>query len=142
MPKPTRGSKEWLLERIKVDPKTGCWIWQRSVIQTSGYGQTGLKPPTAHRLAYTLWKGEPTLPIVRHSCHVRLCCNPEHLSEGTSYDNWHDSESAHAEKHAKQVGRIAVNRIPVIVKGVRYPSMVAAQRSLGVSYKGLRKMIA
>jgi len=140
--KPTRGNKEWLLERVKVDPETGCWIWQRSLIQTSGYGQTGLTPPTAHRLAYFLWKGEPTLPLIRHSCHNRACCNPEHLSEGTHYDNWHDSEEAHAEHSRQQIGRAASNRKPVVVDGVAYPSMLNAQRALSISWKTLRRRMS
>ena len=72
----------------RVDRASGpdaCWIWQGARV-ASGHGMTDIGP--AHRIAYTIAKGEITEGLViMHLCHNPPCCNPSHLQEGTYSEN-------------------------------------------------------
>ena len=81
-----------LFENKILKAEDGCWLWT-AAIKGNGYGNFGLrgKTKTAHRVAFLLYKGEiPEDKIVRHSCDVRCCVNPEHLLLGTYKDNSQD----------------------------------------------------
>lgn len=77
---------------------SGCWLWTKAVSK-SGYGSTNYLGESwqAHRLAYHLTHGRdlperlPPRVQVRHSCDVKLCCNPAHLSIGSAQDNSNDA---------------------------------------------------
>lgn len=67
-----------------------------------GYGQYkvgSLKDGTrenvgAHRVACELAHGEiPPNMVAMHSCDVKRCCNPKHLSHGTHSENHKDAWS-------------------------------------------------
>ena len=82
------------LEKTAVDER-GCHIWQ-STIHRDGYGKFWFKGanPQAHRVAYTLFKGEiPDGMCVLHKCDVRKCVNPEHLFLGSLLDNIADMDT-------------------------------------------------
>ena len=68
-----------------------CWIWTGYIART-GYGRMRArrKPYAAHRLALWMALGRPLVGMVLHSCDVPLCVNPEHLREGTQFDNMRD----------------------------------------------------
>jgi len=75
----------------KVDPAPSqcCWEWT-ACKSSNGYGQFRLnnRDLNAHRVAYTLAKGEiPKGLVVRHTCDNPVCCNPDHLILGTQADN-------------------------------------------------------
>lgn len=75
----------------KLDPKTGCFNWTRSL--ASGYGKIwfGGSKDMAHRAAYFLGHGAlPPKKIVCHKCNNKLCCNPHHMYAGTQSDNTKD----------------------------------------------------
>jgi len=136
-----KSDKAYILDRIVVNEDTGCWEWQKSLRPQTGYGQVGGYPHTAHRLSYMLWKGELGDLLVRHQCHNKICCNPEHLLEGDSFDNYHDSVEVHREAAAKLRGVPSLNRIAVVVNGVAYASKVEAMKELGVGHRTLAKLI-
>lgn len=79
-------------------PNGDCWPWTGAILKptrtsTGGYGHLTYDGAdlTAHRVAYSLMKGEiPPGLVVMHSCDVRACCNPDHLSVGTMSDNTAD----------------------------------------------------
>ena len=78
----------------KVDPAPSqcCWEWT-ACKSSDGYGCFTLnyRNLRAHRLAYTLSKGEiPEGLVVRHTCDNPVCCNPDHLILGTHTDNMAD----------------------------------------------------
>jgi|SRR6478736_2190505 len=88
--------REYIRQRVKIDPKTGCWLWQQHR-DKHGYGHSthaynhGLDQE-AHRAAYHVFKGRiPKGKQVRHQCHNPPCCNPDHLLLGVQKDNVADN---------------------------------------------------
>jgi len=84
--------KQYLKERSKYNKHTGCIEWIGS-IANDGYGQAwqGDFWWRAHRLAYTVYKGEiPEGKIICHHCDNPRCINPEHLYVGTQKTNAED----------------------------------------------------
>jgi hypothetical protein len=76
----------------------GCWLWAGNVHKISGYGTSswdsgegGLRFISAHVMAYRLFRGGvPPDTLVRHTCDVRHCVNPEHLILGNQTENMRD----------------------------------------------------
>jgi hypothetical protein len=76
--------------------RVDCWEWTETT-NSSGYGRYFIAPNwvSSHRLAYELLKGPiPEGLHIRHLCHNRLCCNPDHLDVGTPKQNAQDSLDA------------------------------------------------
>jgi hypothetical protein len=72
----------------------GCWHWMGAK-QVNGYGSLSNREnwgtQYAHRWSYIHHKGDiPEGKMVRHTCDVRHCVNPEHLIPGDSVDNVRD----------------------------------------------------
>ena len=126
------GFKAWTREKAieqfwaRVDKTGPCWLW-------IGKGRGGslhygsLKLPVAladgvprrttlaHRVAFYLTRGY--WPInTRHTCDTPLCCNPDHLIEGTQADNIHDCITRGRARN----GNIKLN--PEIWKAIRNSS--------------------
>lgn len=86
----------------KVDKSGGpdaCWPWLGAQ-QSDGYGQVGgwkngrRSTLNSHRVAYEFVLGKiPDGMHTLHSCDVRHCCNPAHMSLGTNADNVADKVS-------------------------------------------------
>ena len=69
-----------------------CWLWMKDL--NFGYGIfhiNQIKKVRAHRFIYECYYGPiPPGLLVMHSCDNPRCCNPEHLSIGTTQDNVDD----------------------------------------------------
>ena len=89
----------------KVDPLSGCHIWQAAT-KPNGYGQRTyrMRRMTAHRLAWIARHGPIAKGLeVCHRCNERRCCNPDHLFLGSHADNMADMKAK----------RRALRRIPL-----------------------------
>ena len=78
-----------------------CWLWNGTKSST-GYGVVKIngKSVFAHRHAYELTKGPiPPGKLVLHSCDVRPCIRPDHLSAGTHADNNRDTHARGRQPH-------------------------------------------
>lgn len=72
-----------------ADQSGDCWIWVgRSM--SNGYGRFSHKGRDwlAHRLAYTLAKGDiPAGLVIDHLCQNKMCVRPDHLEAVTQKEN-------------------------------------------------------
>ena len=85
-----------LLNKISPEPNSGCWLWLGAVTE-NGYGSIRFKKKItpAHRVSYTLFKGEiPAGFELDHLCRVRCCINPDHLEPVLHKVNVHRGKSA------------------------------------------------
>ena len=80
----------------KVTKTDDCWIWT-AVTDKDGYGLFGYRGDgkkrqwRAHRWIMHQTKGlDDAKPIVMHTCDNPSCVNPDHLVNGTTYDNVQD----------------------------------------------------
>jgi hypothetical protein len=75
----------------KVDKSGECWTWKAGHA-TAGYGMFTIDGKTigAHRVSYYLTHGEwPN--VARHTCDNKGCVNPDHILDGTQFDNIQDA---------------------------------------------------
>lgn len=98
----TRLDRFWA--KIKVDAKTGCWLWTGHVSKISGYGQfwDGIKVVGAHVFSFVTFKGPlPKGKEPDHLCRVRRCVNPAHLEAVTRRENLLRGDTIPARKAAQ-----------------------------------------
>jgi len=74
-----------------------CWLWTGTK-DRGGYGVVTVSKQhwRSHRLAWHTANGRLADPLpshvqIRHTCDVRLCCNPAHLIPGTAAENAQDA---------------------------------------------------
>lgn len=90
----------------RVDKSGGpdvCWPWA-GAISPQGYGFVYWRGQSrgAHCVAWEINTRERQTKgvVIRHGddCTTRLCCNPKHLSSGTSRDNFEDMVRVRAKR--------------------------------------------
>jgi len=79
---------------VDVKSDNECWLWNGAtrLKNRDGYGKFVVKGQhlTAHKCAYYFHHKEWPLGIIRHKCHNKLCCNPNHLIDGSFAQNKQD----------------------------------------------------
>lgn len=79
---PTTPIEERFAASYRVDRRSGCWRWTRS-LRPNGYSQfkySRAKNGYGHRFAYEHFVGQvPEGHTLHHTCRHRDCVNPEHL---------------------------------------------------------------
>lgn len=93
--KPIRSTMERVFSKVKKTDT--CWLWLGGT-NGRGYGVMGVERPRrtayVHRVSYEHFHGPiPDGAEVAHSCDVRNCVNPDHLSLMTHREN-EDDKSA------------------------------------------------
>ena len=94
----------------KVDPETGCWVWQRGR-HDFGYGVFHARPKMylAHRVYYERYKGPiPDGHVVHHRCENPPCVNPDHLQAVTQGHNVRASRGTKLDPRAVEEIRAAI----------------------------------
>lgn len=84
----------WLLSKCRP-AKSGCLEWTGATMGAVPYGCLRYRGKLwyAHRLsAFLAGKLTYLTKHVLHSCDNPLCCNPDHLREGTTFENMADKE--------------------------------------------------
>jgi hypothetical protein len=77
---------------LVVNDLEACWYWHGPNNGRYGCFSHNGKNWLAHRASYTLFKGEiPKGLVVRHTCHITKCVNPDHLLAGTQQENIDDN---------------------------------------------------
>ena len=126
-----------LADLLGATEATGdCLIWQRAKSR-AGYGQIwdGSKVVYAHRLVAALVLGLPSdNQEVMHSCDVRACINPDHLSYGTRKENMQD-----ASRKGRLVGKPHVRGIEHPMSTLSFEQIQAMrdERAKGMKLKDL-----
>lgn len=83
---------ERFLNKIQPQGDDGCWLWTGALSggERGGYGYfwIGGTAQPAHRVAWFVFKGElPSDYEIDHTCRVRNCVNPRHLTGVTHQEN-------------------------------------------------------
>lgn len=82
--------------KVDIKSEDECWLWTASVT-SRGYGAFAIngKSTSAHKISWALVNNDGVMSDpkshIMHSCDVRPCVNPRHLSLGTALDNTRDA---------------------------------------------------
>lgn len=133
---------ERFLQYVEHDPNGGCWLWS-GAMSSNGYGVFTIKGKNvpAHRYSVRAFMGEIGTNHVLHSCDVRLCVNPGHLSLGSMSDNMQDA----ARKGRLRRSNKRFERIPDGLMSEAIRRVVAGEskrgvgRSLGIPDSSIRR---
>lgn len=87
------------MQKVEMEPMSGCWIWLGCVLEHGKYHQTWMsfrgKQQPAARSAWQLFHGEiPDGRMVLHDCHNSYCVNPAHLHLGDNSMNMDEMKRA------------------------------------------------
>ncbi len=91
--------------RVNKGAPEECWEWLGPV-NKDGYGTVKFKGVShnASRVALWLASGREPNPLALHKCDNPICCNPNHLYEGTHAQNIADKVRRHRQASGEQIG--------------------------------------
>lgn len=83
-------SKDRFFTNVKV--VGNCWEWQGCKVLGYGVMYHNKKTIRAHRFSYLIHKGTLDSELfICHTCDNKRCVNPDHLYQGTRFDNAQDA---------------------------------------------------
>lgn len=100
------------MKYVYPEPNTGCWLWGGAVV-TKGYGCLGFRGEIyrTHRLSWILFRGKILEDYhICHYCDNPYCVNPDHLWQGTGYDNTLDMVKKKRHRSGRQSGEMNPNK--------------------------------
>lgn len=127
----------------------GCWEWKGSV-NGKGYGQVAVgiydgrvsRPSLAHRVSYTVFKGDPGNRPLRHTCDNPPCINPDHLIPGTTAENAADMSMRHRNPTGEYRSDAVLSSDDVASIKDRYSSGGVSQRALADEYGCSQQLVS
>lgn len=122
----------WFWPRVDRRDDGSCWEWLAGRLK-NGYGRVSMRRrgALAHRIAFTLAKGEPVNNVLHH-CDNPPCCNPSHLYDGTQQENVDDRDRRNRHRAFKGEQCVASRLTLVQVEEIRAAD--ATQRVLSARY--------
>lgn len=137
----------YILNRVHID-EAGCWLWKQS--KREGYGRLVRHGKTwnAHVFSFKVFVRQINdAEQINHKCHVRACCNPNHLYAGSQAENMIDMKLAGRERYLRgnQNGnsRIDEEKAKAIYAADGIAKVVAKQFEVSISlvYAIRKKMV-
>ncbi len=106
--------------RFKINPTTGCWIWDvANPDQRYGWWKTHgeLK---AHRASWVMHNGViPEGMQVLHKCDTPRCVNPDHLFLGSQVTNMADMKAKHRGRNSSGENNTNARLCALDVRAIR-----------------------
>lgn len=138
-------TEDRFMQRVRKN-ENGCWVWLASK-DSDGYAHFsaeigGVKFRKGHRVAYAMFKGDPSGSLVCHTCDNPSCVNPDHLFLGSNGDNMKDKiakgrarvprgeESVHAILSEEQAQAILLDARPYLQIATEYGIAAATVGSI------------
>jgi HNH endonuclease len=122
-----------------------CWLWPGRV-DRDGYGKvrqcvSGKRiKRSVHKVAFEYFKGPiPEGLVVMHSCDVRRCWNPKHLTVGTNIQNIEDRDNKQRQCRGSSQKDAKLTDLIVMMARLEYSKGLATQVALAKKY-GVTKM--
>jgi hypothetical protein len=104
---------KWFLDQKQIT-QDGCWKWTGVI--NGGYGRFTVKGKRwlTHRYSLRLYLNReiPKELEVRHICNNSICYNPEHLCEGSHFQNMQDMVQSNRQATGERLSKS--------LKGVRH----------------------
>lgn len=126
----------------KTADANDCWNWLAGR-DGNGYGCVSLNGKSAKtsRAAWFYTYGAMPTLLVLHSCDNRICCNPNHLREGTAQDNMDDKVRRNRQPRGEAQGAAKLTEAQVIEIRRLYAVGDTSQRKLAVIFGVNQKTI-
>lgn len=125
-------------DKISGENPDGCHEWMAGKTK-GGYGVMHLANKTllAHRLAFTLAGGDPSVSVVMHTCDNPACVNPKHLRGGSYKQNTADMDAKGRRNIGKAGNHLKNRELHPRAKAVSTPAGEFASAALAAEVIGL-----